>query len=326
MMNLRLMEKGLANESIVEGLMRNWQHEKETLRFWRASSNFVFAFSSNEHRFFLRYNHESEKSIPQFEAQLDFMSYLSGQGFPVVQAVPTRMGHYIQTVETEEGTYVGVVFREANGMNLEVGLTEEKAWEWGKALAHLHSLSSDYQTESLSLKSHETIVAEIQAILDRHPEEREAFEELGSLKAWFSSLPISKENYGLIHYDFQHDNLFYNEKSRTYEAIDFDDAFYAWYVLDIVTALDGFLHCSNDSVQTPEVKAFLTGYRSIRPIEESLLKQAEYFHRFANLYKFARLLRSLEGTDPVNMPDWLKDVVEKFAAVRDRLRKGFNQI
>lgn len=39
------------------------------------------------------------------------------------------------------------------------------------------------------------------------PEEQGAWNELKMLRAWAESLEKSEENYGIIHYDFELDNL-----------------------------------------------------------------------------------------------------------------------
>lgn len=141
---------------------------------------------------------------------------------------------------------------------------------------------------------------------------------------YLQSLPISNSNYGLIHYDFQLDNLFYEEKYRSFHVIDFDDAVYSWYAHDIVTALDDFLHNDINLKHSP-VNSFLQGYCLIRPLSEEDVQTFPYFQRFMKLYQFSKLLWTLEGSDIVDAPQWLDDLKIKLVRARDRLRDGFQE-
>ena len=72
------------------------------------------------------------------------------------------------------------------------------------------------------------------------------------------SLPLSSSDYGVIHYDFEPDNVFYDEKDGTFSVIDFDDAICCWYALDVVRALDAL-----DEVIEDENKRFLVETHSL---------------------------------------------------------------
>ena len=93
-----------------------------------------------------------------------------------------------------------------------------------------------------------------------------------------------------VTYDFQLDNLFYEEENRSYSVIDFDDAVYSWYAHDIITALDDFLG-DDMNLDNPQVKSFLKGYSSVVPLGDEDINQFTYFQRFMKLYRFAKLLR-----------------------------------
>jgi Ser/Thr protein kinase RdoA (MazF antagonist) len=48
-------------------------------------------------------------------------------------------------------------------------------------------------------------------ILKDFLQETAALTETRLLHDYFSSIPITKSNFGLIHYDFEYDNVFYDE-------------------------------------------------------------------------------------------------------------------
>lgn len=138
----------------------------------------------------------------------------------------------------------------------------------------------------------------IQSTLQKHPQEMIAIEELNKVKGWLQSLPVTKEEYGLIHYDFQLDNLFYEEGDSRFIVIDFDDSHYNWYAMDIVTALMD-LYENPHGLLDDQMDSFLRGYRSITPLDQVSASRLPAFYRFARLYGFTRKLAALENSKEV---------------------------
>ena len=321
MMKLSTMATGLASEDVMNSLIKNWAHDEETIRLWRASSNFVIAYSKDEEHYFLRFSFEQEKSIEHIQAELEYMSYLNVNRYPCVSPVASLNGNYIEATQSPEGKYYAVVFKAAQGISLDENLTELQFEDWGKALGTLHRLSEAYEPVSTKRGDWQDVLNGMASILQRH-HEKEAIVELEHLIKELQAIPVLKSNYGLIHYDFQLDNLFYEDDTRIFHVIDFDDAFYSWYVQDIVTALDDILE-DELTLDSPPVKAFLNGYKSVKPVSKEELACLPIFKRFMKLYKFSRILWSLEGVELENAPEWLPPIKMKFENVRDQLRSSF---
>lgn len=324
MMKLSNMVRGLSEDTIAQSLIQHWEHDEGSLMFWRASSNFVYAFENKQEKYFLRFSYQQESSIEQITDELAFMEYLRSNDYPCVVSVVSVNGNYIETVQHPEGAYFAVVFHAATGVGLDESITTVQCENWGKSLASLHQLSGLYEPSHSRQWDWQDILQKINTILQSYPNEKEAMQELKTLTDYLQSLPISSSNYGLIHYDFQLDNLFYEEKYRSFNVIDFDDAVYSWYAHDIVTALDDFLDDDMNVDHSP-VKSFLQGYRSIRPLSEEDVRTFPYFQRFMKLYQFSKLLWTLEGSDIVDAPQWLDDLKIKLARARDRLRNEFKK-
>ncbi|MDQ0091377.1 Ser/Thr protein kinase RdoA (MazF antagonist) [Paenibacillus anaericanus] len=113
MMKLSNMIKGVDSDAVAKSLIQNWEHDEATLIFWRASSNFVYAFENKQEKYFLRFSFDQENSIEQIKAELDFMEYLKSNHYPCVSPILSVNGLYIETVENSEGTYFAVVFSSA---------------------------------------------------------------------------------------------------------------------------------------------------------------------------------------------------------------------
>jgi Ser/Thr protein kinase RdoA (MazF antagonist) len=311
--------------TIAESILENWGYDAGSLRFCRASTNFIYFFLRDGEGHFLRFINEEENSDRLIHAELDFLQYLREHRYPAAIAVPSRNGKLMETVESSLGTCYAVVFREVSGawLNFEQ-MNEEEFAGWGKALGELHRLSMKYKPAGPMRGSWKDRLEFIRMVLSDLPEETAAEQELERLKVWLDSLPAGSGNYGLIHYDFQQDNVFLDPVTGQYNIIDFDDAQYHWYVMDISAALEDVGELPDDRVEAGR-RCFFAGYRSVCAIDEVLFQQLPLFQRYADMYRFARIMRSLKDSDVENPPEWLIQLKPRLQGRCDSLRKGFER-
>ncbi|MFJ5770131.1 phosphotransferase enzyme family protein [Psychrobacillus sp. NPDC093180] len=325
MMNLGNMVRGLTSETVAKSLILFWEYDEGTLEIWRASSNFVYAFKNNQVPYFLRFCSDQDNSVEQIKAELEFMQYLLLNEFPTVSPIYSISGNLIETLKTPEGTYIATVFSAAKGINLDADtITQKQMEEWGKSLASLHCLSKTFEPAFERRKSWLDTVQFMESVFQKHPKEQAALQELQKVTAWLQSIPTGNDVYGLIHYDFQLDNIFFEDKSHSFHIIDFDDAIYHWYTLDIVTALDDFMDDNNPHSKLL-IQSFLNGYRSINVLEDGAVAQFPYFKRYANLYKYAKLLSSLDYGEMTITPPWFEELKGKLVRIASELRQGFQK-
>lgn len=190
------------------------------------------------------------------------------------------------------------------------------------SLAQLHELSSLYSPNNNSRDSWRDKIDFINDILSDFPEEKSAKAELNEINNWLSTLRVNNNNYGLIHYDFEQDNVLLVKETGEFNIIDFDDSMYHWYIMDIVCVLEEIKGQKNSKVKSDH---FMKGYLSIRKIEDNLINQKENFSRFKNLYTYARLLRSLKDSNFENKPEWVDFVRNKLNSRCDELREVFDR-
>ncbi|WP_127487317.1 phosphotransferase enzyme family protein [Paenibacillus ehimensis] len=321
MMNLRNMVQGLEADAVALGLIAHWEHDQGTLQFWRASSTFVYAFKRKRKTYFLRFAFEQETPLGHIEAELEFMQYLRQHGFPCVIPLPSVNGRLIESVQLPQGRYHGAVFGKADGVPL-YEVDELPCEAWGRSLAALHALSQTYEPAGGRRQSWREALLFAESVLRRHPHENEAMAELARVKAWLEAMPASKETYGLVHYDFQTDNVFWQEKTKQLSVIDFDDSMYHWFAMDIAAALADQLEDGSPESEA-ELQAFVRGYRSVRPLDEAMVKAFPRFRRFAELYSFTRLLASLENSGLEEAPDWFDGLKTELRQYCDEMRQGF---
>ena len=233
------------------------------------------------------------------------MSYLRCNGYPAVDTILSKAGNELEVVDTPWGTFYAVAFKKVLGKQItEMPLTKDMIFGLGKALGKLHKLSSEFKPVNNKRNDWKEIADWMEDVLSTFPDETVAKSELAILRSYLSKLPTTKENFGLIHYDFETDNVFYDEVTKTYNTIDFDDAMYHWYALDMEQSLDSLKEDMPEEQVEPSVKEFIKGYRSEYDISDEMLKLLPLFRRYANLYGYVRILHSVEEKWN-NEPDWM---------------------
>ena len=73
------------------------------------------------------------------------------------------------------------------------------------------------------------------------------------------------------------------------------------------------------------IQSFLDGYRTKVVLENDTVAQFLQFQKYANLYKFARLLNSLDYGELNDTPDWFDGLKIKLVSVADKLRGNFQK-
>lgn len=74
------------NEDLAEMIVKNWTYDEDSLemfQFYRISSNAIYPFRYKGKIRLLRFAPVKEKSKQNLEAELEFISYLRTNGFPI---------------------------------------------------------------------------------------------------------------------------------------------------------------------------------------------------------------------------------------------------
>ena len=148
--------------------------------------------------------------------------------------------------------------------------------------------------------------------------------EVDAMMDKLQSLPVNDSNYGIIHFDFEPDNLVWSGDEPG--IFDLDDCMYAWFAMDISNALSSELfddRLENFDFTHPKLQWFLEGYRSVRPMDEEEMMRMPLFLRLDNLIAFARVYRSI-AEDPVGgEPKWAADLQQKLEMKLGKYRASF---
>ncbi|WP_219835443.1 phosphotransferase enzyme family protein [Paenibacillus sp. R14(2021)] len=316
------------NEPLAEMLLGNWAYDKESIelfQYYRISSNAIYPFRFEGATRLLRFAPKAEKSEANILAELDFIAYLRAQGYGVLEAVASNHGEELVEARTPWGDYYASVFKRVAGVQInQTDFSDAIVFSHGKALGRLHYLSSTYTPAAHKRWSQRDVLAWMQDVLDDFPHETAARMESERLQAYFAALPTSSDYYGLIHYDFEYDNVFYDEAAGSCNVIDFDDAMYHWYVMDIEQALDSLKDGIPSDRYDQKKQCFMDGYLTEFSIAPGAMAFLPACRRFANLYGYVRCLRSMSD-QWVNEPEWMTNLRANLMKSMGEASRNFGQ-
>ncbi len=281
--------------------------------------NFVCEVTAAGQRYFLRFNHSSERAWAPIAAEVRYLEHLSRQGLRVARPIQSRFGEYVETVQTEIGTFHAVLFEALHGREMEIDELDERHFElWGQVLGRIHVASEGFTTpDRPSWSDH---IALAKRFLP--PREHCAREELAFVEEQIKELPVGPDSFGLIHFDFELDNIKWQQDEVA--VLDFDDCSFYWFIADIPFALRSLFHDCVSRVKPadPRFQAFMKGYSALRPMPVNAAGRIRVFLRMHNLITFAKILRSVEETTG-DEPVWTADLRKRLARKLDQYRQEF---
>ncbi len=285
-------------------------HLDDMLAHYRVSSNAVYPFfADDEHRVcFLRLAPTEEKSLAEVKATIRFISYLIDNGYNAMKPYPMKDGKLCDVLKTEWGSYVVSCYRLICGDALEdCDGDADLAYGYGRALGELHNLSEQY-SHSDEIIGIDEMMKQVYDRLKRYGAPQCAFDCFDKVTATLNAMPRNKANYGLIHYDFEPDNVLYDDESDKYGVIDFDDSIRCFYALDVVRALDAM----DDVTSNVQVgrDAFIDGYRSVRTFTSEQADSLPLMRSVVLLQEYATILHVLSDP-PDDRPDWMDEIIAK---------------
>lgn len=287
--------------------LTHWPHDEATLAerlsWFRISSNAVYPFDREGRLCFLRLSPSEEKEENELRGEMDFLAFLQRRGYPALRPIPADNGETLLTLETPAGLWYASAFEGVPGQPLEdLPMTSMLAMAYGDALGRLHAQAMAYHSP-VRRRTHADVLAWIARTLERHGAPEAARAEAAEVARLMNALPRTRESYGLVHYDFEPDNVFWDGAGC--HVIDFEDGMLHFYAVDLVQALD--------EIEEEYHAAFLGGYCAACP--QAQVDQADFplMRRFRDLYSCARLLHSL-SEKPEPQPDWMPQLVGRLEA------------
>lgn len=254
------------------------------------------------------------------EAEIAYLRYLSAQGLAVAKPIPSLAGNFIESIDTPQGVFHAVVFEALLGTHLELEeLTPKQIGQWGHALGELHRATEGY-TEA----GRPTWVNKVAEIANSLPiGEKVAKDTLHKAQSELAQLTVDRLTFGLIHYDFELDNLLW--EGEQVGILDFDDCLECWYIADIAFALRDLWYnrASKMESNNPILQHFLASYREVRPMSDAELIHIPLFMRLHHLLTFANLHRALVSGQQADDLEWMTGLRQRLLQVMEDYRTEF---
>lgn len=291
-----------------------WGYPAGTAKWWRSSASHVFVLPDPRGKRYLRFVPDAYRAAGAVEPVSTLMHRLALGGAAVVNPVPTERGSLTATVPTELGTMHAMVVEAAAGHEIDAeDLTDDLAREWGRALALVHDGAAGIDVDLPDA------FAELAEVPDRFAEDPALVKAAARLAGRLARLPRDRSRFGVVHGDFELDNLAWDAGRAT--AFDFDEAAQSWYAADIAYALRDLT--GPDGEPEPErrhlVHTFVAGYRGVRALDDSDLANLRLFagaHAACSAVRIARALDSSGADEPEWRAELRADLTVMAAAQR----------
>jgi Ser/Thr protein kinase RdoA (MazF antagonist) len=248
--------------------------------------------------------------VEQTLGMLEWVSFLAQNGAPVSSPLPSSNGRLLERLEFEGTAYIVTAFEKADGILAEnitpSAWTPELYRSIGKSVGWFHRISSTYRPSSASSTRPQWYDSyEIhEATEELAPTNDPARQKLAGLLAELRHLPVSGDDYGLIHDDLHFAN-FLVHPDGTITIIDFDDCVYGWYAVDIAMALFDVLvlfNAPDDALNKRFARDFLSSYLEGYHEEKNLplywQQQIPQFLKLKELCIYASLLAHPDISQP----------------------------
>lgn len=317
------------NFDLAKEAIKNWNYDSDTLdtmlSYFRISSNAIYPFCHNGQVCFLRLTPIDEKMEKNIVGELEFIEFLIQHDYPALEPIKTLSGEKVIKLDTKWGIYYACAFKKVAGVQIEeTDMSNVIMYEYGKTLGKLHALSSGFKPK-IKKWTHVEVLDWIEEVLSEYCAPDTVILELAEVKKELANIPMRDDNYGLIHYDFELDNVFYDDKTKSCAVIDFDDGMYQWYALDIEQVLDNLNEELDASIFQNAKDEFMKGYESEYYYSKEVENSRPFMRRFSNLYSYARLIRCV-SVHISNEPQWLIELRMILDNKIQKLEKGMTRL
>lgn len=293
---------------VAQRILERWDHDSGSVRFFRSSANFLYAFQRQGQDHFLRFSDSTERSRASVDAEVDLVSWLAGAGAGIAVAVPVRstMGNRVETVNTDWGEFHATVLPAMEGELFEIEDLDGGGFHrWGAALGRFHTALTGYPGRN----TWSTWEDHLDVARGHLPPDSPALHaELDEITSLLKQLPVTSNNYGLSHADFELDNLVWRGDSAG--VLDVDDCTRMWFAADIAFAL-GDLFEEDPNLNNERFLGFVAGYASYHALDDESLSRLPQFLRLQDLLKYARMVNAVDLQPGSEHPDWLHALHQK---------------
>jgi len=255
--------------------------------------NTVFVCKRNDlPEYVIRVSATGDRIEEEYLAETEFVHYLAENGADVADVIPSVNGKTVEKLRIDGKEAFVSCFEFAPGMLIsdngyryrEGHPFSEYFYNTGKTLGRIHRLSKQYRAESRRQDYFDKYNVEyIDGLFaGKYPELRDAIER--RLER-FLTLSKSREEYGLVHFDFSDGNYHVDMTTGKITVFDFDNCIRCWYMFDLAnlwTHGTGWFMFEDDKEKRRAgmqkyFDTIIEGYRSETGVSDEMLSKLPLF-------------------------------------------------
>ena len=317
------------NRDLALMLLNNWNYDKKSLnmlKYFRISANAIYPYKHNEEIYVLRFLPWNKNIETEMNTEINFLHYLRKNELDVLEPVLSKDDKYLLKKNTPWGEYLVCSFKRVAGEQIsELEYNDDIIYGMGKTLGKFHKLSSKYTGYQKESCFDILDNAEVYAKKKLKKEKMVVLNQIDRVRNIFKDLSQNVSNFGLVHYDFEPDNVFYDEETKKLSIIDFGSSIIHWYTMDIEQSINSikaeFSHIDYERIKT----IFLNGYKTEYHIQENELELFPVFRCFDELRSYINLKDVVEEAWD-NEPKWMVDLRKKINNKILKIENNMNKV
>lgn len=245
-----------------------------TCELLRSYTNDVYLIHAAEQMFVLKLYGQGWRTLTDVQWEMDLLAHVSARGVPVAGPIVARDQAVIQSIATEAGHQLAVLFAYAAGEKPQPPFSTALYQRFGQAIGQFHAASDSFVTAHprQALDTSQLIDAPIRLVVPLLPNASDRTWLLGLANVVsdrVAAYAAAGLDWGPIHGDATLDNL-HITADGTIILYDFDSGGFGWRASD----LQGWAIDHRDYAARWE--AFHRGYTHVRPLREVDLLAAPY--------------------------------------------------
>lgn len=281
--------------------------------------SFIMKFRRGETELVLRLAHTIRRTPEMIRGEVQWIRYLADNGVSVADAVESRSGKLVEEIpDGAGGSFLATAFTMARGESpWKYGWDAAFSRNYGRLIGKMHALSSSYSGRA-DLRPHwnsRTLGGDMLGMIPE--DQKEVRSRLTFLESEALSLPVSRDSYGMVHYDAHGGNMLVSDGGGI-TLFDFDDSCQSWFANDIAIVLFYVVTNAPEPEKTAIsfLEPFFTGYSEEFSLDPKWLLTIPLFLSLREIDLYAVIHRSM---DLSNLDGWCKAFMD---GRRERLVKG----
>lgn len=232
------------------------------------SGNKIFEVETGQEAFILRVSKFTQKTKEHTEFELQWLDCLGVKSDNLAKPIRSVNNNLYEVITKENQSYILCLFERASGKNPDSNnpdeFNENLFFNLGAVMGDLHRLTANYNgniikpefqwdNDAYSWRGNNEILDEDVLRCER------------IFLSKIHALPITKDCYGIIHYDIHIDNFFV--ENGKIKLFDFYDCQFNWYAADIASAIffmvqkgAGPLTYKSEQERTEFAETYITSY------------------------------------------------------------------